>query len=242
MVLLHGFGEDRRIWDPVLDAFTGYQVIRPDLPGTGSSALLEPTTMESMAAWVGELLDQLGIDTCTLIGHSMGGYITLAFAEAFPERLNGFGLFHSSAYADSEEKKQTRKKGMDFIRRHGTAAFLETTTPNLFAPATRETRSALVKQALTDWSDLPPASLIAYYEAMMARPDRTEVLRNAQVPVLFILGRHDAPVPIADGLAQAPLAPVTAVTILEHSGHLGMLEESDRSVTAIREFLALVHE
>ena len=240
VVLLHGFGEDHRIWESVLPAFTGCQVLLPDLPGTGGSALQDETSMESMAAWVRELLDQEEIQTCVLIGHSMGGYIALAFAEAYPDRLRGFGLFHSSAYADTEEKKQTRRKGIDFIRQHGAGAFLDTTTPNLFAPATRETRSDLVKNALATWRDQPADSLVAYYEAMMARPDRTSVLRHARVPVLWILGRHDGPVPIKDGLAQVPLAPVTALTILEESGHMGMLEETEKSAKALRDFLPLV--
>ena len=102
-----------------------------------------------MATVIKDLLDQLKIDQCTLIGHSMGGYIALAFAALYPERLNAFGLFHSTAYPDSEEKKATRRKAIDFIRANGSAPFIRASTPNLFSAYTREHRPQLIETTIS---------------------------------------------------------------------------------------------
>ena len=119
-MLVHGFGEDSRVWEnqeAVLQQH--FKLIIPDLPGSGKSALTEDVSMEGMARVLKEILDDLAIGSCIMIGHSMGGYITLAFAEKYPASLIAFGLFHSSAYADNEEKKTARRRGIEFIREQG---------------------------------------------------------------------------------------------------------------------------
>src|SRR5689334_1694113 len=117
LMLIHGFAEDHRVWDHQLDALKEFQLIIPDLPGSGKSALLNDTSMESMAAVMLAIMDKESIKECCMIGHSMGGYITLAFAEKHAERLNSFCLYHSTAYPDSEEKKEVRLKAIEFIKK-----------------------------------------------------------------------------------------------------------------------------
>jgi pimeloyl-ACP methyl ester carboxylesterase len=140
VLLLHGFGEDSRIWEgTIADLSKQFLLIVPDLPGSGPSQLMQgEISMESMAEAVLEILKNEIPDLSAapvnrkpvLIGHSMGGYITLAFAEKYPQLLKAFGLFHSTAFADSEEKKQVRQKSIAFIRQHGAAKFIEQSTPN----------------------------------------------------------------------------------------------------------------
>ena len=108
----------------------------------------------------------------------MGGYITLAFAEKYPGLLSSFGLFHSSAFADSEEKIATRRKGIEFIRKNGTRAFVKTSVPNLFCEETKKEKPELINQLLDIANTIPPEALIQYYEAMIERPDRTSVLKS----------------------------------------------------------------
>ena len=121
VILIHRFGEDGMIWDDfALQLSSEYRLIIPDLLGSGrSTGILDDLSIESMAEHIRKIIEKETVDECIMIGHSMGGYITLAFAEKYPQYLSGFGLFHSTAYADSEEKKQTIKKNMDFIRKHG---------------------------------------------------------------------------------------------------------------------------
>jgi pimeloyl-ACP methyl ester carboxylesterase len=171
----------------------------------------------------------------------MGGYITLAFAEKREQRLKGFGLFHSSSYADSAEKKETREKGITFIKEHGAFAFLRTSTPNLFGPSTKEQDQALIEGQIELCSGFTDAALITYYRSMMERPDRSEVLKNTSLPVLFILGQHDVAVPLQDGLQQCHLPKLSFVHILEVSGHMGMLEETAKSNTFLNNYFAFIY-
>lgn len=241
-ILLHGFAEDGTVWDNQADILSRTcRLILPDLPGSGrSSALTTPATMESLATTIKELLDREKIDQCTLIGHSMGGYITLAFAALYPERLNALGLFHSTAYPDTEEKRAIRRKAIDFIRANGSAPFIRQSTPNLFSPYTREHSPRTIENTIAKYSDLPPASLIAYYEAMIARPDRTDVLRQFPRPVLFMIGCDDNVIPLHQSLEQCHLPAISQVNIIENAGHQAMLEQPQQSNQLLQQFINFI--
>jgi pimeloyl-ACP methyl ester carboxylesterase len=152
-------------------------------------------SIEDLAAAVKTLLDHLGIDKCIMIGHSMGGYITLAFAEKYPDRLTALGLFHSTAYPDSEEKKAIRRKSIEFIRKNGADLFIRQSTPGLFGQYTHQHHPQLIDAMIDRYINFPPDTLIAWYQAMITRPDRTAVLREFHGPVLFIIGEEDTSFP-----------------------------------------------
>jgi pimeloyl-ACP methyl ester carboxylesterase len=238
VVLLHGFGEDGAIWiRQVKSLQKAFTVVVPHLPGSGASDLQDDMSMEGLAESVEAVLAAEGITACAMIGHSMGGYVTLAFAERGKRVLKGFGLFHSTAFADSNEKKETRQKGIDFIRQHGAHAFLKTTIPNLYGPATKQTAAALIEEHWASVSCFTDEALIKYYQAMMARPDRTAVLKETPLPVLFVLGQHDAAVPPEDGWKLAHLPQKSYIHMLYQSGHMGMLEEADKTNILLNEYL-----
>jgi pimeloyl-ACP methyl ester carboxylesterase len=239
IMLVHGFGEQADIWKNQYDIFHGYRLIIPQLPGTGDSAMIDDMSMEGMAAGLLAILDEEKISQCIMIGHSMGGYITLAFAEKYSERLKAFGLFHSSAFADNEAKIETRKKGIAFIKEHGAAAFLETAIPNLYSSSTKTYHEELLAEHKRSVQSFTPEALIAYYEGMIKRPDRTKVLMNSKLPVLFIMGREDQAVPIEDGLKQCHLPAISYVEILENSGHMGMVEEKEAANKILAGFLSI---
>lgn len=243
VLLVHGFGEDGEVWqNQVAFLQDKFQLIIPDLPGSGRSSMdlstnSGPWTMDRFAEMIKGIADQESLKTFTLIGHSMGGYITLAFAEKYPSYLNGFALFHSTGKADSEEKKEVRKKGIAFIREHGAFEFLKTSVPNLFSAISRDERRELVDEFVAGLSNFSPQPLVSYYEAMMQRPDRTNVLKQTGNPVLFIMGEYDNAVPLNDGLQQCHLPEKSYIHILHQSGHMGMLEEADKSSRMLEEFL-----
>jgi pimeloyl-ACP methyl ester carboxylesterase len=242
-LLLHGFAEDSTVWDNQVSALSGAcRLILPDLPGSGRSPAIaaHTTSIESMAATIKDLLDQLKIDRCTLIGHSMGGYITLAFAALYPERLNALGLFHSTAYPDTEEKRATRRKAIDFIRTNGSAPFIHASAPNLFSAHTREHQPGLIEDFVTKYSTFDPEALIAYYVAMIARPDRTDALRKFARPVLFIIGRDDNVIPLQQSLEQSHLPSISHLHIVENTGHQAMLENPEKSNQLLLEFINFV--
>ena len=238
VLLLHGFAEDGRIWDKQVNTLKGNNLlIIPDLPGSGQSEMLDGIrTMKDYAEVVKAIADQVIFKDkvenerqLCLIGHSMGGYITLAFAEKYPGLLNSFGLFHSSAFADTEDKKATRRKGIAFIKKNGTEAFLKTTIPNLFSETTKNVNPEMLTQFLEIGKNISPEALIQYYEAMIQRPDRTDVLRSFRKPVLFIIGTEDHAVPLQDSLLQCHISPISDVHVLKKSGHQAMWEETELS-------------
>jgi pimeloyl-ACP methyl ester carboxylesterase len=238
--LIHGFGEDSRIWDGLSKSLENdYTVVIPDLPGSGRS-MAETTgiTMDSLAESIKLILENEKISKCAMIGHSMGGYVTLAFAEKYPEWLDRLGLFHSSAFADDEDKKAMRKKNMEFITKHGSLKFLEQSVPKLFSGESNEKSPELIREIVQRYSNFPPSSLVHYTEAMMNRPERTEILKNFPRPVLFILGEYDTAVPLEQGLKQTYLPVISYIYVCTHSGHMGMLEEPEFCINAVKYFLS----
>ena len=238
VVLLHGFGEDSIIWDEIAAAISkNYRLIIPDIAGSGQSAMLSGDNigMEDYAESIAAILDQEKVDQCTMVGHSMGGYITLAFAEKYPDMLQAFGLFHSSAYADDDAKKETRNKAIAFIKQNGTQAFLKTSIPGLFMDA--EKSNADINSLLEKGKQFKPEALIQYYQAMIGRPDRTKVLKTFSKPVLFMLGTHDKAVLLEHGLQQSHLPSISHINILSNSAHMGMMEEPEKSLLNFTYFL-----
>jgi pimeloyl-ACP methyl ester carboxylesterase len=241
VILIHGFGEDSHVWDKQVNFLKDkYRLIVPDLPGTGASPLLqkENVTMSDYAILIKELLDEEKIEKVTMLGHSMGGYITLAFAEKYPEMLTAFGLLHSGAFADDEEKKATRRKGIKFIQENGAEAFLKTTTPGLFYDA--EKSKTDIEATIQKGKSSSAEALVQYYEAMISRPDRTNVLKTFPNPVLFIIGEHDKAIPFAQSMKQCHLPSVAHIHILRNSAHMGMLEETEKLNEILGEFLQSV--
>jgi pimeloyl-ACP methyl ester carboxylesterase len=238
VMLVHGFGEDARIWQQQVNFLQpDFTVITPHLPGSGSSELIADMSMDGMADCLHFILQQEGIERLTLIGHSMGGYIALAFAEKYLSQLNGFGLFHSTAFADSDEKKETRRKGIQFINEKGAFSFLKNATPNLYSSYTKTDNPSIIEDHIQSIEYFSAQALVAYYEAMVQRPDRTDVLKQNKLPILFVLGREDGAVPLADGLKLVHQPNVSFVHLLERSGHMGMCEEPEQSNMILKNYL-----
>lgn len=242
IVLLHGFGEDSRIWQYQIEALQDYYtVVVPDLPGSGGSVLPhEPLRIESMADFVKEILHQENAKKVVMFGHSMGGYITLAFAEKYPETLCGLGLIHSSAYADDAAKIEIRRKAIQWIRNEGKAAFLRAMIPNLYSEWSKQNRQTDIEAHFRMALETSDESLIAAYEAMILRPDRTSVLRNATVPVLFVIGERDNAVPPIHSFEQCCLPNISSVSFLTDCGHTGMFEVRDRMNAILHSFCEFI--
>ncbi|HEY1019582.1 MAG TPA: alpha/beta hydrolase [Sediminibacterium sp.] len=232
VVLLHGFGEDSQIWNTQVSFLQEFcMLLVPDLPGSGKSSLFakensiaDPVSIEDYADLIYALLQTENIASCIMLGHSMGGYITLAFAEKYPAMLRAFGLVHSTAFADSEEKKAMRAKAVTTIAQYGAAAFLRNTIPNLFGKAFKETSPEKVSQLIASAAGFTVAALQQYYIAMMNRPNRCNVLAGNPLPVLFVMGTEDVAAPMEDVLQQVHLPRISYIHVLPGCGHMGMWE------------------
>ncbi len=238
LVLLHGFGETAEIFQFQIEYLKNhYKVIIPEIPGTPHSQLPnEPMTMELIADFLNEILLQEEMEKVILLGHSMGGYATLAFAENYPHRLLAFGLIHSTAIADSEEKIENRKKSIKLIQNDGKEIFLKTMTPNLYSEQSVQAIPDLVQAHLDAALTIESKALIAYYEGMIARKDRTAVLKNSKVPVLFILGKNDNLIPYKDALTLVSMPEVSKLELFENVGHTSMYESPQNLNVCINNF------
>ncbi len=242
VVLLHGFGEDGNIWNNLAEKLMkDFMVIVPDIPGSGKSAILkdenDDVSIDDYAEVIFKIIEIEGVINCTMIGHSMGGYITLAFAEKYPNLLNGFGLFHSSAFADTEERKQGRSRSIDFLQRNTAHGFLKTSIPDLFSDQYKQQHPEEAGKLIEAGKSFSSEALIQYQQAMINRQERISLLKTTDLPVLFLIGEKDKVIPLQVSLSQCNLPAKSHVYILKNSAHMGMLEEKIVSADAIISFL-----
>ncbi len=245
VLLLHGFCETSHIWDEwktdLLEE--DLRVITLDLPGYGrSDEPLAPPTIDNYADAALAVLDELRVGRCIGIGHSMGGYAALSLAERHPERLLGFGLFHSHPYADSEEKRVDRERAVQFIGTHGSALFAKQIFSGLFADHFASSHPFLIDKLSLRTSRCSPATLQGSLRAMAARPDRSSVLAESKVPVLLINGELDDRVPFPGRQEQLALPAVAEVIVLSRVGHMGQYEAERATQLAVRRFVRFCEE
>lgn len=236
VVLLHGIPADGNLWRNQL-AIPHFKFIVPDLPGSGQSELIPDMSMQGMAEVIRAILDKENISSTIIIGHSLGGYVSMAFAEKYDERLAGLGLFHSTSFPDSEERKAARRKSIEAIEANGAPAFLRNSTPNLFTPRHKEKNGEAISTLINSTSTFSSQTLIAYYEAMLQRPDRSAVFQKLRVPVLFVAGVDDAAIPLHDVLKQCHMPIRSYIHVLADSGHMGMIEEKEKANRILEAFL-----
>jgi pimeloyl-ACP methyl ester carboxylesterase len=175
------------------------------------------------------------ITSIDIIGHSMGGYIVLAYFKKYQKDLSGLGLFHSHAFADSEIKITIRKKAISFINTNGGSAFLKLSTPELFhnLPTCNHAMALLLQNG----KSFNKKTLIQYYDAMAMRTSTILELSEAQIPVLLIVGQYDKTMPFNELISQSYLPKQTHLYILRNTGHMGMIEEAKKSTTILTNFL-----
>ncbi len=243
VVFLHGFAESREVWNDFTRPFpAGYRLLAPNLPGHGTNLAPVPDfSMEAQARHVVEYLNQKNAtEPVLLVCHSMGGYVALALAERYPDRVAGLALINSTALPDTDEKRQNREKNIGFVERHGVEKFMDSFVRPLFAPANRD-RLAEARELLEEIGKATPAATFAgALRGMAARPDRTAVLARAPYPVLLVAGKHDVAVHFDDSVRQAALPATGAALFLEGSGHLAYLEQPDETRRAVLALAAAV--
>lgn len=243
VVLLHGFCEDSTVWEEFRSDLLeeNYSVIRIDLPGFGRSEALPAVTIEQMAEAVHAALVKLKIGEVVFIGHSMGGYVGLAFARLYPKMLRGLGLFHSHPYEDSEGKKENRRKSVAFIKRQGHALFVKQLIPTLFNRKFANSNAFLVEKLTYRAARGKSAGIIAAQEAMIGRKDESGALSSLEAPVLFIIGEEDQAVP-PESIEQIHLPQTASIHILEKVGHMGLFEARKETQRIVRQFVAFCEE
>ncbi len=243
LVFLHGFCESKEVWT----AFTQplqkrFRIVALDLPGFGSNTTgITDYSMEGMADYVKAKLEEQNVKKCLLVGHSMGGYVGMAFAEKYSSMLNGLCLFHSSALPDTDEKKDNRNKTIEFVEKHGVEKFMQSFIEPLFYSENRDRLKREIAMMKEIGTNTPKGSVIGGLAAMRDREDRTGVLAAAKWPVLFIFGKEDGAVPLDKAVEQCHLPDNSMVYFLGKTGHMGMFERTYETRKTLEKFAETIY-
>jgi pimeloyl-ACP methyl ester carboxylesterase len=239
VVLLHGYLESSEVWNGFEKKLASkFRIISIDLPGHGLSDVYGEThTMEFMAAAIRKLLDKLDIIKVCLVGHSLGGYVALAFLELFPEYLSGYSLFHSQPFPDTPEALEKRRREIAIVKAGKKDLMYPDNVTNMFATSNLVKFSDALQRSKDLASGIKGEGIIAVLNGMMVRPSRLSVMEEGRVPCLWILGLMDNYIPCDIIQTKVNLPSNARVVVLKNSGHLGFVEEEDLSVQVMSDFL-----
>jgi len=239
IVLLHGYLENQHMWEAFVPAFSkSHRVITIDLLGHGKTECLGYIhTMEDQADMVHEVLHELRIRKAVFIGHSMGGYVALAFAELYPESVKGLVLLNSTSRADSEERKTNRDRAIKAVKKDYTA-FIRLSIGNLFSEDNRGKLTTEIEQVKAEALQTPLQGVIAALEGMKVRKDREVLLHFGPYPILLVLGKKDPVLNYEESLEQIENTKVKLVTFPD--GHMSYIENRDAVKKTLMDFIKSV--
>ncbi|MFP4059359.1 MAG: alpha/beta fold hydrolase [Bacteroidales bacterium] len=237
LVLLHGYLESLDTWNDFAAKIEDrFRVITPDLPGHGKSEQMDEATIEWMADAVDHVLDKAKEDRCIMIGHSMGGYVALAYAEKYAQKLMGLGLFHSTPFADTEEKKNNRQREIELVKAGKKQTLINTNIPKMYADDNLEKMKDKLENSKKIALSTPDSGIIYALECMMSRPDRSKILGSFELPFFLVLGKKDNYIPFDTISKKMPRPPDTQTLFLENSGHMGFIEEEQLVIDHLKYF------
>jgi pimeloyl-ACP methyl ester carboxylesterase len=231
LVLLHGYPLDHHLWDEVTPLLEDtFELILPDLRGFGESSTVDSFyAMEDIASDIAALLDHLEIQKTAIVGHSMGGYVALAFARLYLERVSGFGLVSSQVLADPPDRKEGRYKSAAEVADKGIASVVETMAPKFTS------NPELQKFARESMERQQPAAYIGALKAMAERVDSTPLLPSLTVPVVIVHGDADALIPIDRAREVKAAIPNAHLVEISGAGHMPMMEAKEETAAALKQ-------
>lgn len=239
VVLLHGYLENMLVWEEFIPLiYKQVRVVILDIPGHGISEVKGAVhTMDYLSDVVAAALDSLGIEKAYFVGHSMGGYLSLAVCERHPEKVAGLVLLHSTPNADSEEKKKNREREISLVK-SGKKELLAKVAPEAGFAVDNRRRCQPYIEDLTEVVHLTEDDgIIALLGGMMGRKDQNDMLRQLAVPQLFILGKKDEYITLPVAEAMVAAHPQAEVVWMENSGHMSFIEEPELCAKVLLDFV-----
>lgn len=235
IVCLHGFGEDHRVWDDFIPPYTWpYPVLSPNYA--------DWTDCSSTSDYANKIVSSLPQDQpWFLIGHSMGGYVALAFAKLYPQQVKAVVMLNSTATADSDEKKLNRNKTIDFLNNWGTKAFIGPFVPQLFTKDFAANQASLIQNLIQRYQSIPAEGLMAASAAMRDRAAGFDLLASTQIPFLFIHGDQDSIVSLEDVKRACATSNLHRMVRIPNSGHQSAYEAPDEVHSTIVSFINTLH-
>lgn len=243
VVLLPGFAETSSIWENTARLLEKkFQVILPDYPGMKNCSYTTSRmqSLDQLAEGLQELLREENIQKFHFFGHSMGGYIALAFWELFPQAVSSIGLIHSTAEADDAQKKKLRTKVMEHLATENPRRILANSIPALFS--NQEKYGDVIQQLVETGCLFENEALICYYKSMRDRQDRTHLLRESKAPILIVSGKNDKAVAYERLQIQSKLSDYCHLKTMEHVGHMSMYEDLESLNNILLDFLDLSNQ
>jgi pimeloyl-ACP methyl ester carboxylesterase len=238
LVLLHGYLESLEIWGDFKNLLAEqFSVISIDLPGFGlSSNYSETHSMELYAEAVMSVISSVGVEKFILVGHSLGGYVSLSLLENYSSLIKGLCLFHSHPFPDSEQTIEKRKREICLVNKGKQELIFNINIPNAFSPHNLERMEKVIDNAKSIAAKTSPEGIKAALNGMMVRPSREKVLKESSVPVLLILGKYDNYIPYQEVGMKIKLPENGKIITLKNSGHMGFAEEPGPSLSALSAF------
>lgn len=236
VVLLHGFLENKTMWDAFIPELSKKnRIITIDLLGHGETESLGYIqTMEENADVVYDVLSKLRIRKAILVGHSMGGYVALAFAELYPEKMKGLVLLNSTSKEDSPERKKNRDRAIKAVKKDY-ETFIRLSIANLFSEDNREILSNEIEGVKIQAIKTPLQGIVASLEGMKARKEREFLLHTTTYPKLLILGKKDPVLNYEENLEQIKNTDVELTTFPD--GHMSSIENQAELLTVLTSFI-----
>ncbi|WP_276379738.1 alpha/beta fold hydrolase [Flavobacterium sp. H4147] len=235
IVLLHGFLENKKMWTEYGSFFSQkHRVITIDLLGHGETDSLGYVHgMEDNANVVNAVLESLKIEKAIILGHSMGGYVALAFAELYPEKVEKVVLQNSTSKEDSKEKKTNRTRAIKAVKQNY-INFVSLAIANLFSENNRNRLAEEIEKAKIEALKTPLQGIVASLEGMKIRKDREDLLRKNQFPVLLVLGKKDPVLNYEENLSQIEGTNVQLVSF--EDGHMSHIENKEELKSVLVDF------
>jgi 3-oxoadipate enol-lactonase len=240
VVLIHGFPLSKAMWDSQISALSACaRVVAIDLRGMGASSVPPgPYLMETLAGDVAAVLDALDVRTAALVGHSLGGYVALAFARMYIERLERLALVCSRIGADTPERAAMRRQLADDAEHtNSNARIIENMSVGTLAPRTRERHPEIVRKFREIAEKNDPRGLAAMLRGMAMRDGSEDIAGDVDVPVLVVAGADDPLVGEPEARATAAAFPAGRLVCIEGSGHVPTLEAPDKLSACLVQFI-----
>ena len=235
VVLLHGFLEGHWMWcDISAELAKKHRVITVDLPGHGKSECIGYVhSMDEMAEAVKAVVNHLGVRRSDLIGHSMGGYVALAYAEHFPDDLRSLTLYQSTSRSDDKAQKANRDKAIALVKQKP-STFVRQSIPLLFRPVNRTKFKREIEKIKLLALETPPQGIVAALAGMRDRPNRELLLKFPPYPIHIVAGEKDPRIPLESLIEQAAISEEVHLHVLKGIGHMSYIEDYDSTIALFK--------
>lgn len=239
IVLLHGYLETSGVWSDFSQKLSrNFRIITIDLPGSNPSDVFgEVHSMELMADAVDAVIEELNPGKIFMTGHSMGGYVTLAYLGKYPNKLTGYCLFHSSPFPDTPATKERRKYEIQMVRSGLYDQYFRGNIKKMYASTNLEKFSDFIERSIDTASGLPAEGITAVLNGMIRRPSQLALMEEGKVPCLWVLGTFDNYIPYETMRTRVRLPSNGELAVLSASGHMGFIEEEETAIRLISDFV-----